>query len=312
MQQFEIDNDAIDTAALEAEIEARVEERRRSGAYSPEVEALLAERLPAEEQEGALPPLAALDYAAERAKHSWEVTTAYPVETEKAVLRPFIVFIKRIARLWARIAVGPIQREQTAFNRHAAGAVDAVRRQAVAERARALAAEADRCALAEALIEPADSEALAPGCATALAGAFPVTLVGPCPASLRRAIEGEGITLFVVAPGDAWDAPGAPDAACGPLSFLSAAAEGSIAGLLLPDTAFWLDPTTLARLARDAYLALAPGAPLAVAVHPFAEGDSPSWADRRVVLRALALAGFADARILEAGAGRGYVAAATR
>ena len=110
---FELEGKGVDAAALAEEVARRVRERRDSGVYSDVVESLLAERLPEEEESGGLPPAAELDYSATSALSAWEVTTAYPVETEKRFLRPLVILAKRLARKWAGIAVGPIQREQS-------------------------------------------------------------------------------------------------------------------------------------------------------------------------------------------------------
>src|SRR5450759_2322342 len=98
---FNIEGESVDSSALQRELARRVEARRASGAYSPEVESLLAERLPDEEEFGKLPAIAELDYAATRAMSSWEVSAAYPIDTEKGgPLRPMVLFAKRFARLW--------------------------------------------------------------------------------------------------------------------------------------------------------------------------------------------------------------------
>jgi hypothetical protein len=249
---FQLEGKSIDTEALERELARRVAARKESGAYSGEVEALLAERLPDEEGHGTLSPIAELDYAATRASSSWEVTAAYPVETEKGRLaKPLIIFVKRLARLWARIAVGPIQREQTAFNRHAAAALEAVRRQAVAERTEALAAEQDLAKLAGALLAEGEAAASASAIAEFFKAAGRVTVVGPCPSPVLSALAGSGTNILKVSAGSAWD-----EAAAGqPVTTSAAPISGPRRSSRSPGShtwrwrraARWLSPSTASR-----------------------------------------------------------------
>ncbi|MHB8894869.1 MAG: hypothetical protein ACYC99_06780 [Candidatus Geothermincolia bacterium] len=313
---FKIEGDGIDASALEAELARRVEARRASGVFSAEVEAALAERLPDEEGYGALPPIAELDYAATRALASWEVSAAYPVETEKGkLLRPFIIFAKRLARIWARIAVGPIQREQTAFNRHAAAGLEALRREAVAERARLLAAERDLGDLAGALMAEGEAAGSAAAIAEFLTPAGRVTVVGPCPAPLVAAIEGKRLEVLRVSAGSAWDGPGARSVGTetAPLSFLSQVAEASQQAVLVSELSFWLRPEELISLTRRSYLALAPRGRIAISVLGFASaGPVAAWCSGPVVKKALAMAGFTDIAIARPGETGGYVATARK
>ena len=278
---------------------------------------MLAERLPDEEGHGTLPPIAELDYAAKRAMSSWQVTAAYPVETEKGRLaKPFIIFAKRIARLWARIAVGPIQREQTAFNRHAASGLEALRRQAVAERAERLAAEQDLSKLAGALLAEGEAAASASAVADFFKGASRITVVGPCPAPVAGALAGAGGNILRVSAGSAWDeaAPGRSLAAnAAPLSFVSQLGEGSQEAVLVSELSFWLKPEALITLARKSYLALAGRGRFAVAVHGFASaGPAPAWCSAPVVKKALSMAGFIDISIARPGDTGGYLATARK
>src|SRR5450756_627753 len=78
---FNIEGESVDSSALQRELARRVEARRASGAYSPEVESLLAERLPDEEEFGKLPAIAELDYAATRAMSSVSYTHLRAHET---------------------------------------------------------------------------------------------------------------------------------------------------------------------------------------------------------------------------------------
>ncbi|MBU1669815.1 MAG: hypothetical protein KKF41_01745 [Actinobacteria bacterium] len=285
-----VEGKAIDPEALEEELRRRVEARKASGAYSHEVESALAERLPDEPDAEALPPAAALDYAATRAMSSWEVTAAYPVATDRRLLRPFIIFAKRLARLWARIAVGPIQREQTAFNRHVATALEALRREALEERSRALAAEEDLCAVASAMTGPTPAP-LASAVSDALHGAAQVTVLGPAAPGLLDDLE-MGISVTRVSPPTAWDVPGpGTTMPSGPVAFITQLAEGSLEAVLVSDLAFFLRPERLVELARRSYLALAGGGRLVVAVQPLG-GPSPGWCTPASVDRALRLAGF--------------------
>jgi len=316
---FKVEGENIDAAYLEDEVSRRVEERRDTGVYSGQVEALLSERLPDEEYREGLPPLAGLDYAATRALSAWEVTAAYPVATEKRFLRPLVIFLKRIARLWARVAVGPIQREQSTFNRHVAQALDALRGQATMERADELAAEEDLCRLVESFIDDSECRKIAAACMSGIGKVDLVTVLGPCPGGLVMELIDNGYRVLRVSPASSWDRPADTRRAMqGPARFLEQLPEESVAALLLPEIAFWLRPEALVRLVRRSYLALAPGGPLAIAVHSFAAGaPAPAWCDTRVVKRALELAGFSEVSILEElrepGAGpSGYVAVARK
>lgn len=312
---FKVAGEGIDTVALEQELSRRVAERRRAGVYTHEVEAALAERLPDEEDPSALPPVAALDYAATRAMASWEVTAAYPVETEKRFIRPFVIFAKRLARIWARVAVGPIQREQTAFNRHVASALEALKRQAIAERADILASEADLGALAGAMTDPAEDEAMRAAVAHALAGAGALTVVGPCPPGLIEALEADDLAVHRVSAPSAWDDSQAPATVTGPTAFLSRAAERSIAAVMVCELAFWLKPELLIGLTRRSYLALESGGRAVFAVHSFASAaPAPAWCSPEVVRKALELAGFEDISVsrLDGAAPSGFVVSARR
>lgn len=316
---FKVDGKGIDTAALEEELIRRVEERRLAGVYTREVEAMLAERLPDEEDGTALAPVSALDYAATRALASWEVTAAYPVETEKRFIRPFVIFAKRLARVWARVAVGPIQREQTAFNRHVATALEALKRQAVAERAEALAAEADLSALAQAMVGTDEAVEMEAAVAEALAGSGAVTGLGPCPPGMTDALAARGLTVHPVSPGTTWDEGGATPTRTGPLSFLSQVGEESIEAVLVCELTFWLKPEALVLLARRSYLALEPRGRAVIAVHSFAAGPpAPVWCSAEVITRALELAGFEEVSITSlktgqaAGAPSGFIAVARK
>lgn len=294
----------------------RAGERRRSGACSPEVEAKLAERLPDEAEFGALPPLAELDYAARRAMASWEVTAAYPIDTEKGGLaRHAVMFVKRLARLWARIAVGPIQNNQIAFNRDAASAVEAVRRHAVLARAEELAAEKDLAELAGAMVQESESAAIASEVKSFFGGAPGLVVVGPCPTPLMKALKSGGTEVLAVSAGTAWDARERPlEWGAAPLSFLRQLEEGSRHAILFSELSFWLRPEALLALARRSYLALAPGGKVAISVHGFASGSpAPAWVSSQVVKKALSIAGFTNISVSrppeEAG---GYLATARK
>ena len=317
--EFKVESKSIDTTALEEELARRVDARRRAGVYTHEVESLLAERLPDEEDPRSLPPVSALDYAATRALASWEVSTAYPVETEKRGIGPLVIFAKRLARIWARVAVGPIQREQTAFNRHVAMALEALKREAIGQRAAALAAEDDLTALAASMIGDDEARAVQEAVARSLGGISQLISVGPCPEGLQEALRGSGMTVGRVSPGTSWDeASSTVVNRTGPLAFLAQVPEASLEAALLCELAFWLRPEMLLNLTRRAYLALEPGGRLVIAVHSFAVGSpAPTWCAGTVVTKALELAGFEDVSItnLEGGAGplkRGYVAAARK
>lgn len=297
---FKVEGEGVDSAWLAEELARRVAERKRSGLFGSEVEAMLADRLPEEDETRALPPIQELDYSATRARQTWEVTPAYPVATDKKLLRPLILFAKRLARLWARIAVGPIQREQSAFNRHAADALDALRRHALAERANARAEEEDLCLLAESMAREEESMRLASACIGALGETGRLTVLCPCPRNLMDCLADAGYGLSPVLSGSAWEeSPRPASNAGGPFAFLSEVEEGSLEALLVPEIAFWLRPERLIRLAREAYLSLAPGGAVIVAVHGFASGPpAPAWCGHSVVERAMAIAGFGEITVL--------------
>lgn len=313
---FEIFSNGVDTETLAAELARAVAERTEAGVYSPGVRASLAERLPDEDGGGDLPPLAALDYAATRAASSWEVTTSYQVATEKSsIARPFIIFTKRLARLWARIAVGPIQREQTAFNRHVSAALEAVRRQAAGESMAARAMEEDLCALAEAMAAGDESRELAARVVEATAGLDRVVLLGPAPAGVREALSGAGRAVLPVSAGGTWDeTPREAAVTAAPLTFLSGLEEETVPALLVCEISFWLRPESLIDLLRRAYLVLRGEGLAIVAVRSFAAGaPAPAWCSSPVVSRALELAGFEPgAPVGLPGGGAGYLLTARK
>jgi hypothetical protein len=313
---FGLEGKSIDAGALQSELAARVARRRESGACPPEVEALLAERLPDEADYGKLPPIAELDHASKRAMASWEVSAAYPIDTEKGGLaRPVVMFVKRLARLWARIAVGPIQNNQIAFNRNAANALEALRRQAVAERAEALAAEKDLSELAGAMLEEGEASRLAAEVKTFLADARRLTVVGPVPAPLVRSLKASGLEILAVSAGSSWDASADEATSWGaaPLSFLSQCEEGSQQALLFSELAFWLRPEALITLARRSYVVLAHRGKIVISVCGFAAaGPVPAWVSGPVVKKVLSMAGFIDIAIVRPPEDSSYVATARK
>jgi len=313
---FSIEGNSVDASALERELARRLEARRASGSYSPEVESLLAERLPDEEEFGKLPAIAELDYAATRAMSSWEVSAAYPIGTDKGgPLRPLVMFAKRLARLWARIAVGPIQVNQTAFNRHAAVGLESLRRQAVTERAEALAAEKDLSELAGAMLAEGEAPAMAQVVAAYVGDAKRLTLLGPAPAPLLKALQSKGIEVLAISAGTAWDesADGGVSQQAAPLSFIAQLDEGSQAALLVSELSFWTKPEALISLARRAYLVLAPRGKIAVTVAGFASaGPAPAWCSGPVVKKVLSMAGFLDIAVERPGDEGSFVATARK
>lgn len=300
---FGLEGEAANTASLQEELNRRVLQRKESGVYSPEVEAMLAERLPDEEDAGSLPPVEALDYSVERARSAWEVTAAYPVGTDRSRLKPLIIIFKRFLRLFARVAVGPIQRQQTAFNRHVVSALEALRREAFEERSRALAAEADLCSLADALTGAEYGRVFTGPLSGALDPAQPLVVLGPCPGTLLEGLRSEGFETLSVSRGTPWDRrppTGRGTVHSGPLSFIDRAEEESLPSVLLCDLSFLLEPGRMLDLVRSAYLALRPGGRLAVAVHgELRAGPAPSWSSPILTERALETAGFVDVTTVE-------------
>jgi hypothetical protein len=208
-----------------------------------------------------------------------------------------------------------MQREQSTFNRHAASALGALRREALAERAGALAEEEDICLLTEALIDKGESSDMAGAVIDCLGNPDRLLVLGPCPRDTRKHLEDGGLRLTCVSPGSSWDhAPGEKDVRSGPLAFISQVPEGSLEAVLLPELAFWLKPERLLSLLRRSYLVLAHGGRLAVAVHHFAAaGPAPGWCSPAVVERALSIAGFKDIKTLQLAARdapAGFIAAA--
>ena len=313
---FNIEGESVDSSALQRELARRVEARRASGAYSPEVESLLAERLPDEEEFGKLPAIAELDYAATRAMSSWEVSAAYPIDTEKGgPLRPMVLFAKRFARLWARIAVGPIQVNQTAFNRHAAVGLESLRRQAVAERTEALAAEKDLAELAGAMLAEGEAPAMAQVLSGFVGETKRLTVVGPAPAPLLKALQAKGIDVLSVSAGTAWDESAGDSVSMqtAPLSFLGQLDEASQTAMLVSELSFWMKPEALISLARRAYLVLAPRGKIAVTVAGFASaGPAPAWCSGPVVKKVLSMAGFLDIAVERPGDEGSFVATARK
>lgn len=311
--EFRITGESVDSERLAGELADRVDARRRAGVYTHEVESMLAERLPDEEYSGTLSPLSSLDYAATRAYSGWEVSTAYPVVTEKRFVGPFVIFAKRIARIWARIAVGPIQREQTAFNRHVAVALEAVRRNAIAERAGELARESDLAELAGAMVGEREDESLIAALAGFMNGCREPVVIGPCPAPTMKRIKARFDGALNLPIGGTWD----EGATTGPISFFSNAAEESLSAVIVSELVFWFRPEQLIEMARRAYLVLQHGGRLAITVHSFAAGaPAPAWCSQPVIVRALELAGFRDISVFHADSGDkgpgGFVAGATR
>lgn len=322
---FKLENRDLDTVSLENEIEKRIEERKAAGVYSHEVVSLLAERLPEEDGAGELPPLAALDYSSTRAMSSWEVSTAYPVATEKKIIAPIIIFVKRIARLWARIAVGPIQRDQTAFNRHAANALEALKKEAVAQRARERAGEEDLSELAAVLISDEQNSWIADNIAAEIKTDLNLTVLSPCPNKLISLLAGKGYSIYRISTGSTWEEAGSgsggdsPDHRRGkippatiqtPAAFLCRAPEESIRALLVSELAFINDPGRIVDLLRKSYLALKHGGRIVVVVHGLATGIASPWCAPQVIVKALGLAGFADIHVKSGPDGTAYVALA--
>jgi hypothetical protein len=310
---FDIEGDAAGEE-LEERVDELVEERKAAGVYSPEVEAALKDRLPDEALAGTLPPIAELDCQATLAGSTWEVTPDYVIATDKGLLRPLVLFVKRFARLWARIAVGPIQRDQSTFNRHTAAALEALRREAIEQRARELADERDLAELAGSLMDDSSAAGIAKLCVEALTGVKRVTLVGPAPDSLRKGLQSGDFDVAVVSTGTAWEAGG--DEVLverqAPLLFLNQLPEGSVDAIVVAELVFWLKPERLVATCRSAYLALSEYGRLIVAVHPFAQGaPAPAWCDRLTVSKAMVMAGFTHVDVSDAGGG-GYVAKARR
>lgn len=297
---FKVENNDIDTEAIEQEIAKRIEERKAAGVYSHEVDSMVADRLPDEDTAGALTPLASLDYSATRAMSSWGVTTAYPVATEKRVIAPFIIFVKRIARLWARVAVGPIQREQTAFNRHAANALDALRKEAVARQAEQRAEDEDICELAGVLIDDEMSSWTVDTIAAETQSIRNFTVLCPCPDSLAGMLSEKGYQIYKIYSGSTWEetqkaVPGSEDS---PAAFLENAKEETVEALLIGELSFMENPRILVKLLRLSYLALRKSGTAVILVQGLSAAGSSLWSAAPVVEKALEMAGFNNIRIV--------------
>ncbi|MBN2169059.1 MAG: hypothetical protein JW738_07430 [Actinobacteria bacterium] len=296
---FKIESNSVDTEAIEREIEKRVRERQAAGVYSHEVESLVADRLPDEDSSAGLSALAALDYSSTRAMSSWGVTTAYPVATEKKIIAPLIIFVKRIARLWARVAVGPIQREQTAFNRHTANALNAVKKEAVLQRARERAQDEDLSELAGALIDDAMCAWAADAIEAELVPAQILTVLYPCPNVIPGKLKEKGCKIYKISLGSAWEEPegAVPGTTQDPASFLCQAPEESIDSILISELSFMENPRILVNLLRKSYLALRKGGTVVVTVHGLTTGGTSKWSAVPVIEKALEMAGFKNIRI---------------
>lgn len=299
---FCIEGTDIDPGALEREVARRAEERRSSGVFGPEMEAMLADRLPGEDEQEPLAPLAQLSYAATRAMADWEVTPAYPVATDKPFLRPLILFVKRLARFWARVAVGPVLRHQSSFNRHTAYALDAVRSEAIAQRNFEIADEEDLALLAGAMATEGEGELLASACAPLIPPGNTI-LICPGTPGLAAGLCSRGIKPLAVRPQSSPEGGGfALVVDKSPTRFLSGLEPGSAAGIIIPEICFWLRPEKLIRLTRSAALGLKKGGAVIFAVHGFASsGPAPAWCSPGVLEQVLLLAGLGEVRTIPAG-----------
>lgn len=313
MAGFNIEGDGAGEG-LGKRLEETVDCRKAAGVYSREVEAALRDMLPAEASVGKLPPIAELDCQATLARTTWEVTPDYAIATEKGFLKPLVLFVKRFARLWARIAVGPMQRDQSTFNRHTAAALEALRRQAIEQRAADLAAEGDLAELSGALTDDVGAQVVSRLSAEALEGVSRVILLGPAPTTLIKSLKSGTFQVTVVSAGTAWEA-GDGNVLLdrqAPISFLNQLPEGSQEAVVVPELTFWLKPERLVATCRSAYLALSEGGRVVAAVHAFAQGaPAPAWCDRRAVSKALEMAGFKDIEV-SSGDGGGYVVSARK
>ncbi|MDD5447671.1 MAG: hypothetical protein PHO53_00660 [Actinomycetota bacterium] len=306
---FQVISKSVDTEKLESELARRVEERKKAGLYTHEIESALAEPLPLEDSESTLPPIADLDYAATRASVSWEVTAAYPVETQKKRARRLVIFVKRVLRLWARLSVGPMQARQMAFNRHVVTALNALVRHAKAEREKEKAQEADLALLAECMVSEEETNEFSEAIATKLGNVKHLTIVGPCNSRLADKLKNQGYSISVVSSGSTWEEVGLPPNAMltkRPFTFLSQLPEESQEAILVCELAFWLKPETLIGLLRKTYLSLVPGGLLAIAVHSFANTNpSPQWSSAKVIEKAMSVCGFSGVEILHSENGNG-------
>ncbi len=297
--RFIFEGSGIDPEWLATEIQKRVEERRLSGLFTHQVESKLETPLIPDQETQRLSPIEQLHFSTERALSNWEVTPAYPIATQKKLLAPVIIFLKRILRLWARIAVGPIIRRQSIFNRDVSSALDAVRKEALARKARERADEEDLCYLAECMTDPWETAQFSEECARLLKGSNVIFILGPSPRSLVETLEREGANVVRVFSSDAWNIGGAEYKKLreAPAMFLERISENSLEALVIPELAFWLRPEKLMRIIRMSYLALKYGGRIAIFVRSFANGSFCPWCSPDVMVRALEKAGFSKVEI---------------
>ena len=245
-QNFSVESDSLDTKMIQSLIEERARERREKGLFTPELQAQMKKRLPEEGEDISLgSPLAELDFASAQAERTWQVSTAYEIATEKKFARPLILFIKRLGRLWARLSVGPIQRNQTIFNRYVTRALGSLREEAIRTSAELRAREHDLCMIAEALSSPIESEALAKACVNKLGGLERVFVVGPAPPQLTCNIREQVDSLTIVNISTPWDGPVTSGRAQVPSAFLEELEDESSPAIMIPEICFWLRPDKL-------------------------------------------------------------------
>ncbi len=270
------------------------------------------------EAPGSPSSLETLHYSTEQALSSWEVTPAYPIATQKKLLAPVVVFLKRIFRFWARIAVGPIIRKQSIFNRHVASALSAIRKEALARRAQEKADEEDLCSLSESMTDPDESVFLYEHCVSSFKGSATIFILGACPRSLAERLQAEGIGTVRVSACDSWniDGPKYKKFEEAPTVFLERISENTIESILVTELSFWLRPERLLRVLRGSYLALKPGGSIAILVRSFASGSPLSpWCSKGVVCSALENVGFTNVKVTSAeneGKAKGFVASAQK
>jgi len=118
MDVLEVHDDEVNVQEIMDQIQKRIEERKKSGVYSEEVEELLREDISQlnKEPESFVDSFDELGYALQQANSHWHVTGSYPILSRHRFLAPFLVLGKRLIRLLVRTYVDVIVQQQNKFN----------------------------------------------------------------------------------------------------------------------------------------------------------------------------------------------------
>ncbi|OFW58607.1 MAG: hypothetical protein A2W01_02645 [Candidatus Solincola sediminis] len=121
-ENLSVQVEGIDTAAIMKEIETRVEERRRQGVYKD------LDLLDLEEQRGeaevSLDPLHELIFLNQLARQYADVTSHYPIGSQRSFLGPFIMLFKKIIRRFMTPYMDALFAKQREFNAQCLSSMD--------------------------------------------------------------------------------------------------------------------------------------------------------------------------------------------